>query len=57
MWQREGIRRKVLSEKQNHTWSLRLKFRRPALSRTTLRGMVILAVAMQRMMSRAEGGA
>jgi hypothetical protein len=38
------------------TWSLRLKLSRPALRRTTLRGMIMRAVAMQRTTSNALGG-
>ncbi len=38
------------------TWSVREKLRRPAESRTTDLGMVTRAVAIHRTMSTAEGG-
>lgn len=50
-------RRKWQAAGPGRTWSVLLKLRRPALSRTTERGMSTRAAATQRTMSSGPGGA
>ena len=45
------------SSSQGHAWSVQLKLSRPALRRTTERGMSTRAAATQRITSSGPGGA